>query len=175
MKTDDIYSVTKSFIEKMHFKCAWQVVYLEQYSMVEIKLQFNLPNPSEDYYEDVRGNLLKHNPVLYQVSILIYQANIPMSNQENYLVCFPVKREEGMEFGKLYAIIKYLKNISSSVPIQWEEFKADGQSKDFKVEWDQAVLDHMVQNLKERQRYSKTRLHFVSQTMDNLRSQGVIV
>ena len=98
-----------------------------------------------------------------------------MTNQENYLVCFPVKREEGMEFGKLYAIIKYLKNLSSSIPIQWEEFKKNPQNNEFRVEWDEEVLNHMIQNLKDRQRYSKTRLHFVSQTMDNLRSQGVIV
>lgn len=175
MKTDDIYSVTKSFIEKMHFKCAWQVMYVEQYSMVEVKLQFHLPNSSNNDFEDVRGNLLNNDPLLYQLSILIYQANIPMTNQENYLVCFPVKREEGMEFGKLYAIIKYLKNLSSSIPIQWEEFKKNPQNNEFRVEWDEEVLNHMIQNLKDRQRYSKTRLHFVSQTMDNLRSQGVIV
>ncbi|MBZ6526198.1 DUF3013 family protein [Aerococcaceae bacterium DSM 111021] len=163
MNKSNILNVFEQLIQESYFHCEWAIEWREQENDIVLIFQMTLSNPNNHPFRDTMNITSNHETILYTVKIIIYDNRQKEFSHDDYIVSIPLNYEMGIDYGECLSIVKYLKNLTSSVNIKWLEFLSDTKAEKFSLEWKWNEFEEIRNRLIESNRYSKTPIYFPQQ------------
>lgn len=155
--------VFEQLIQEMYFHCEWAIEWQERQRIVELSFQLQLKNPSKLPFRDSRNHLSSSNQLAFTTKVIIYDTRVTELDWTDYITAIPVDYHEGIAYGECLAIIKYLKKLTSSAHVKWEEFIHNREQMEFAIEWDEREYQQIKNRLVESNRYSETTIYLPSE------------
>lgn len=155
-------NVFEQLIQELYFHCEWAIEWQERQRIVELSFQLRLMNPNKLPFRDSNNQSSSGDQLTFTTKVIIYDTRVTELAWTDYITAIPVDYHEGIAYGECLAIIKYLKNLTSSAHIQWEEFIHDSNQTEFAIEWDEREYHQIKNRLIESNRYSETTIYFPS-------------
>lgn len=147
-------------LNEAFLQCEWAIRWDERQTYVEVTLQFELANPEGLSFVDPQGHHWSQDPIFFQTSLLFYDEQLMAMESHHDLVSIPVSRTEGILYGELIAIVKYLRVISKNVYLHWREFLEDPQHRKFVVAWSHHEYQQIKKGLIDSKRYGYQRVYY---------------
>lgn len=160
MNQSNILIVLEQLIKESYFHCEWGIEWQEQQNYIELILQTHLPNDNNLSFRDELSSQSSNDEVIYITKVIFYDSRKIEGGSSNHLVSIPIDNNIGIEYGKVFAIIKYLKSLTSSIQVKWIDFLRDGDAQEFSVTWDFNQYNQIKERLIESNRYSQTPVYF---------------
>ncbi|WP_164470889.1 DUF3013 family protein [Vaginisenegalia massiliensis] len=160
MEKNNLFVVLKQLIEENHFQCEWGMQWNEETHYLELIFQYDLDNPYGATYGDGGQISLSSQRLPYEIRVILYQEDQALIDQQRYIYHLPVSQDQGIAYGELVAIIKYLKIITAKIPQKWLAFRQDSQAQHFVTEWNQDHFMQIKQSLIDTHRYNEQRVYF---------------
>lgn len=161
MGKSNILAVLEQLIQGQHFQCEWGIEWNEQQHYFEVIFQFSLPNPDGKIFNDALGNSIQFTNIPYETSILFYNQDYLNVEQSNYIASIPISHTQGIAYGELFAIIKYLKYLTSGVRVEWLDYLDEaGDGEMFEVAWSDHDFNQIKKGLIETNRYNDAPVFF---------------
>ena len=165
--TDYIYK--KMLDNAKHYQ--WRIVADSHKNAVEIYFVVSLENETDQYVQDVNGQVNQKNLIQFEDVICIYDEVSNRIEPKNYLYALPFNAANGIEEGHVYALLKQLNIIITGANSQIREFLLDASQNDFSLEWHDLNFKNTIETLKNTKNYSMNRLTFEKQDDKNLVDQ----
>lgn len=163
MEHNNILIVVEKLMQEHHFHCDWGIEWSEKQHFMEVIFQFNLPNPKHFPLTDVLNNKYEMDTVPFETKIVFYDEQYLKAEMKHYIKSIPVNQRVGIVYGEILSVIKYLKVITSEVPLKWREFLEDPSQSDFRILWDDTAYEQMRSTLIKTSRYSESAVFFPKQ------------
>ncbi|UUX34326.1 DUF3013 family protein [Fundicoccus culcitae] len=161
MDKNNILAVLEQLIIGQHFQCEWGIEWNEQQHYFELIFQFSLPNPNGISFKDAFGNSISYTTIPYETSILFYDKDHLNVEHSNYVNSIPISHNQGIAYGELFAIVKYLKHLTSSVRVEWLDYLFDSpHDAYFEICWNDHDFAQIKKGLIEANRYNSAPVFF---------------
>lgn len=160
MEHKNILIVVENLIKEHHFHCDWGIEWSEKQHFMELIFQFNLENPDKFLLTDVMNNQFEDKTVPFETKIVFYDDQYMRAEMKHYLKSIPVNQRVGIMYGDLISVIKYLKILTSEVPLKWREFIQNPRLTEFKLEWQDASFVQLRETLLKTSRFSESAVFF---------------
>lgn len=161
MDHKNILLVVDQLIKGHHFQCEWGIEWKEQQNYFELTFQFDLDNPNQLTFRDPYNNKISLSSIPFEMSVLFFNLDALNIEKTEYLVNIGVSQKRGIAYGELYAIIKYLKQLTSGVRVEWYEYLSQSeQLNEFKIKWDEQEFEQIRKGLIEANRYNPNPVFF---------------
>lgn len=160
MERNNILKVVEKLIEENYFHCEWGMEWQEKRHYLEVVFQFQLNNSNQFALQDIYQNHYRKDQVPFEVMMIIYDEELVKVEAKHYLTAIPVNSDRGIMYGELVAIIKYLKILTSEVPLKWHDFLQQSEETHFNVLWKQSEFNKVRESLINTSRYSESQVFF---------------
>lgn len=160
MIKSNILKVLDQLIRDAYFHCDWAIEWQEQRNVIELIFQVKLDNHNQRHFWRADHSYSNDELILFIMSVLIYDSNSYEMSGTHHTMLIPVDFQKGLEYGECLALVKYLKILTSTIPVKWEEFLTSSQTNAFSVEWDWDEYNKVKERLIGSHRYSHTLIYF---------------
>lgn len=160
MERNNILKVVEKLIQENYFHCEWGMEWQEKRHYLEVVFQFQLNNSNQFALKDVYQNHYSKDQVPFEVMMIFYDEDLVKVEAKHYLTTIPVNSDRGIMYGELVAIIKYLKILTSEVPLKWHDFLQQTEEMHFNVLWKRSEFNKIRESLINTSRYSESQVFF---------------
>lgn len=156
----NVLNALEQLMDESYFHCEWAIEWQEQRNAIELLFQINLDNPNQRHFWKEDKTYSNDKTIVFMMSVLLYDTNMYGPAKKDHTALIPFDFKKGIEYGECFTLVKYLKILSSTIPVKWTEFLTSGQSHAFSVEWDWDEYNQIKNRLIESNRYSHTLIYF---------------
>lgn len=154
------FEYLESLLKQTYFHGQWVLEWYGFNHYFELKIQCPLTHQGSGKLRDISRHEVADETFLYEFSVLFYDSGEITMDKVGAIKAFPIHPKNGIRQGDLMAVVIYLKQLSGSVRIQWEEYLRHPGKEPFALEWDDQTLAGINKDLKNRCQYSRGRLYF---------------
>lgn len=151
---NNILSVLESLMKESYFHCEWGIEWEEKQNYIDLLFQFNLENPYQESFTDHGDNQMNNEILPFEFRVIFYDSNLIESGGLEHIKEFPIDYQEGIYYGELFTIVKYLQKLTSKVRLAWREYILSDEEV-FKIEWNEDDYIRLRQSLIDTHRYSR--------------------
>lgn len=152
-------------MKESYFHCEWAIHWEERENIIKIIFQIHLDNDEQKQLIDSHGKSLNSQRFVYEMEVALYNSRVLKVGGERYLTAIPVDDIEGVAYGEIVTVVKYLKQLTSSAKLKWIEFLQDREVDQFRISWDHSEYAEIRENLINDYRYSHSTVYFPSQSL----------
>lgn len=156
----NVLNVLEQLIKESYFHCEWVIEWQEQDHVIALDFHIQLDNPDQDTFWDGKLLYSQNKQLNFVLSVLIHDLHDSQLTNSNHAIQIPYDFNKGMEYGECFALVKYLKTLTSTTPIKWQDFLHSSQLESFSVEWNWQEFQDIKNGLISSQRYSHTLIYF---------------
>lgn len=156
----NVLNVLEQLIKESYFHCDWVIEWKEENQVIKLNFHMLLDNSQEDSFWDGDQLFSQNKDLHFVLSVLLHDLHDYQFTNSNHAIQISCDFNKGMEYGECYAIVKYLKILTSSTPIRWQDFLNSNQDESFSVEWDWKEYYEIRDQLINSQRYSHSLIYF---------------
>lgn len=149
----------------------WRIVVDSHKNALELYFVVSLENETDQYVQDVNGQVNKNNLIQFEDVICLYDETSNRIVPSNYLYALPFNAELGIEEGHVDALLKQLNIIVSGANSKVREFLLDASQDEFSLEWHELNFKNTIETLQNTNNYSMNRLTFEKQEDKSLVDQ----
>lgn len=141
----------------------WRIVADSHKHALELYFVVSLENQTDQYVQDVNGQVNKNNLIQFEDVICIYDEINHRIVPSNYLYALPFNVEVGIEEGHVDALLKQLNIILAGANSKVRDFLLDASQAEFSLEWHEVNFQNTIETLRNTNNYSMNRLTFEKQ------------
>ncbi|XJS11499.1 DUF3013 family protein [Aerococcaceae bacterium WGS1372] len=160
MKRLNVLNVLEQLINESYFHCEWAIEWQEQNHNIELSFQMELENPNQKIFWKDNKTYSQNKEIVFIMSVLIYDSKANSYSNDCHSILIPFDFDQGVEYGECLSLVKYLKVLTSTVPVKWREFMESNQAHSFTVDWNWNDYNKIKNRLIDSKQYSHTLVYF---------------
>lgn len=166
MDKNNLLLILEELMKESYFHCEWSLEWEERENIIRLNLQIPLANPDRVSLYDSQGLAKNKEEIIYEVELALYNSKVLKVGGDRYLASIPVDDREGIAYGELVALVKYLKQLTSSAQIEWRDFIKHEEDEVFQLSWSQREFESIRKDLMDNHRYSHAMIYFPNKSME---------